>query len=72
MDRRLSRKGLEEDVKYFLSKRNKSLDMFLLAFENNLPLEKIEERYQRLLKRHKQYLLIDDALVIFRLAKNKK
>lgn len=72
MNKQLSSEGLEEDIKYFLHKRDMALKQFNKAFEDGKSLEKIIDYYDILIKKHKQYLLIDDALVIHRLSNDKK
>ena len=56
-----------DDVKYFTDKRNFELERFTEEVEKDAPLEKIQERFDRIIKLTKQLRLLEDALIIYRL-----
>lgn len=58
-----------DDVKYFTDKRNFELERFTVEVETDAPLEKIQERFERIVRLTKQLRLLEDALIIYRLTR---
>ena len=61
---------METDVEYFVYKRNQLLERFNRYVKEKKPLEQIESAYNGLVIMHKQLLLMEDALKIYKITTN--
>jgi|TARA_R110000796_G_scaffold92618_2_gene196963 hypothetical protein len=55
---------LESDKEYFKLKRDRALENFNKAIRDNKSFESIQTKYDILMRSHKQWVLIDDALLV--------
>ena len=62
----------QEDIKYFTDRRNEALLRFNDAIEQNLNIERIENRYHILMRKQKQLFLYEDAVNINDFIKSKE
>lgn len=67
----MTNEELEQDKSYFLHKRNEALTKFNESVTNSDSLEKINNRFNGLIRKHKQWLLINDALLVHKLIRQK-
>jgi len=62
---KLKKEELKSELKYLQDKRNVSLNMFNKAIKENNSFETIARRYETLIKYQKQWVLMEDALIVY-------
>ena len=68
----ITNEELEQDKAYMLNKRNEALTKLNESVTNSDSLEKINNRFNGLIRKHKQWLLINDALLVHKLIRENK
>jgi len=69
MSNKLSIEQLESDKQYITFKRDKGLIRFNKAINEFKSFKRLDDAYNSLVRIQKQWLLMDDALVIYRLTR---
>lgn len=59
------------DVKYFENRRDASVDDLVRAIKDDSSLEIIQKRFDIVIRTQKQLRLLEDALIVYRITKNK-